>query len=159
MKSMKKKMLMMLGAVSVMALTAVAANVHFKGGNPTFTDNGLTLSSAFCLSGLGNQDVTATITATGAGSSTCTNPGGNQAPGQNKIPLRLSGSQTVSAGDIKNGTVCFNVTSAGPAQPTATEAGCPNNNWEAQITDVAFSSATITVVQGGKVVLTKTVRL
>jgi len=149
----------MVGALGVMALSALAANVRFKGGNPTFTDNGLTLSTAFCLSGLGNQDVTVTITAAGQGSATCINPGGNEAPGLNKIPLTLSGSQTISATDIKNGNVCFTVTSAGPTQPTAKEAGCPNNNFDAEITDVAFSQATVTVMQGGKVVLSKTVRL
>lgn len=155
----KTKTLVMLGAVGAIAFSALAASVHFKGGAPTFTDNGLTLSSTFCLAGLGNQDVTATITAIGDGTANCTNPGGNQAPGQNKIPLSLSGSQTISATDIKNGNVCFNVTSAGPTQPTAEEAGCPNNNWDATITDVVFSSAVITVVQDGKVVLSKTVKL
>ncbi len=51
------------------------------------------------------------------------------------------------------------VTTAAPAQPTAAEAGCPNGNWRAELTAVAFTSATIAIDQGGVQVLTKTFRL
>jgi hypothetical protein len=38
--------------VALTASVAAAANVHFKGGDPTFTDEGLTLSSTGQLAGL-----------------------------------------------------------------------------------------------------------
>ena len=144
-------------AVGAITTAALAASVHFKNNRtPTFTDNGLTATVSGALAGLGNQDVTITVSAEGLGSTLCTNPGGNQAPGQNKVPFTLSGTQTISANEIKNGNVSFSVTTATPRTPTPKEAGCPNNNWTVELTDVKFSSYTLTVTQGGQTVLTFT---
>jgi hypothetical protein len=143
-----------LGLVS----SASAQNVHFK-RTPTFTDIGQQLRATISLAGLGNGDVTITLAASGSGTTTCFSPGGNAAPGQNKIAISSTVSATVPSSQIKNGNLQVVLTTPVPATPTPAEAGCPNDNWTVQLNDVSFSTATVSVVQGGVTVLTQTFTL
>jgi hypothetical protein len=151
MKTQTNKSLFVAALLMSAALNAHAQNVHFK-GEPTVTDNGTNFTVCVSLAGLGNQDVIITIEATGLADTTCINPSGIEAPGQNRIPFSTSITTVVRSTQIKNGTVTVCATTPGP-DITAKEAGCPNNNWTARIDDVEFESAMITVRQGGQVVL------
>jgi hypothetical protein len=154
----RRMLIATLGCVLTATITTVGASVHLKGGanaEPNFVDKGLTLNAAASLAGLGNEDVLVTLSATAAATSTCTNQGGNQAPGQNPAEVTVSGSQSIPAAEIKNGNVAFNVTTEAPVTPIPGAPGCPNPNWRQDITDLSFTTATITVEQpAGNLVLT-----
>lgn len=136
--------------------TVLAASVHLKGGKnaePAFFDGGLYLSADGELSGLGNGDVLITIEANADVYSTCTNNGGNQAPGQNPAPITVAGSLSIPEDEIKNGNTPFYVETVPPDPFIPGAPDCPNPNWTEEIEDLLFTDATITVEQGGFVVL------
>jgi hypothetical protein len=148
-----------LAMIGFAASPASAASVHLKGGRnaePSFTDNGLSLHATGDLSGLGNGDILISLTAQADVTSTCTTPSGaNEAPGQNPAPITVSGSQAIPAGEVKNGTVTFSVSTAAPSAIIAGAPDCPNSGWIEAITDLAFTSAVIRVEQPvGTTVLT-----
>src|SRR5262249_60471804 len=131
------------------------ARAHCKRLRPHVKDSGTTLTASGCLDGLGDGDVPIPLDATGVASTTGYNSGGNAAPGQN-VGVTTTANVTIPADKIKNGEVFFAITTPEPRQLTGTEAGFPNDNWTPVITDVQSTSATITVVQGGEVVLKQT---
>jgi hypothetical protein len=149
-----------LAAVFVLSGSVIGSSVHLKGGRnaePAFTDNGLTLTGAGELSGLGNGDVLVTITATANPEATCGNPGSNtwEAPGQNPAPITVTGSVSIPEEEVKNGNTPFGVTTTAPVTPVPGAPDCPNPNWTEVIVDLAFTTAVITVEQpAGTLVLT-----
>jgi hypothetical protein len=158
---MRRTIRILLALVATFALTTsavLASSVHLKGGpsaEPSFVDGGLYLSASSSLSGLGNGDVQITLTATGNVTSTCTNNGGNAAPGQNPAPITLSGTQQIPASEIKNGTLPFSVRTTSAPATIAGAPDCPNKTWTESIDSLAFTSATLRVEQPiGTVVLT-----
>src|SRR4028119_2512144 len=142
-------MLRKIGMISVLSLIAVAfaalpvlaQNPHFIRG-PAFSDRGTQLLVTGTVAGLGNEDIDVVVEATGIAEVECTNPGGNVAPGQDTT-VAVSG----EANDVqvKNGRATFRVLTD---EPTVTGAeACPNAQWTAEVIDVEFTSATITIFQ------------
>ncbi len=146
----------------VSAVPALAANVHLKGGahaEPAFVDNGLTLSASGELAGLGYGDVSVTLTAVGNPTATCTNPGSDthEPAGHNPAPVTVTSLPfLIPDSEIKNGNTPFGpVETQAPTTPIPGAPDCPNPNWIEDITDMAFTSGTITVEQPvGTLVLT-----
>lgn len=132
--------------VIFLSIPLAAQSVHFVKG-PTFVDAGVQLVTSGKLAGLGEGDVTVTVNASGIASVECTNPGGNVAPGQDTA-VATTGSITLPS--AKNGNLVFSVATQAPSIPSS---ACPNDKWSAEAVDVAFGGGTITVSQGGVVVL------
>jgi hypothetical protein len=149
---MKKLLVVILAACALAFIPSAAqAAITFHAG-PTFTDEGTTLNVTGNVSGLGNENLTVVLDATGTGAVTCANPAGNVAPGQDTA-VNASGSQ--SDIEVKNGRTSFDVTTAEPPAPNPAVV-CPNRKWTATITDVDFTSATLTFIQGGNIVFQQT---
>jgi hypothetical protein len=128
--------------VALAAVPAIAANPHFV-GTPDCTDNGRTVTCEGSAAGLGNQNVRVVVRAVGTAEVVCISPGGNRAPGQDTTAT-ATGSDVIT--DVKNGRLNFDVTTAAPQDPNPAEV-CPNRRWDANITDVNFTSVTISLFQ------------
>jgi len=141
-----------IAVASLVACAAYAANPHFVEG-PVVTELGNQVQVCGKLAGLGNKDVKITVAANLEATVICRNPSGKVVPGQNKVPVRSIGELNISRTEIKNGSVTFCVTTSEPPTITPRQAGCPNDNWSVEITDIEIVGGTITVEQGGKIVI------
>jgi hypothetical protein len=156
---MSRKTIVTLAAlVAASGYIAFASSVHLKGGpraKPTFDDGGLTLTGSGTLAGLGEGDVLVILNARANATAECCNPsGGCRVPGHNPAPVTVSGGESIPASEVDNGNVAFVVTTQAPRSPIPGAPDCPNSSWSENIKDLAFTSATITVMQGGSTVLT-----
>jgi hypothetical protein len=142
---------MLLAAVAALVLlttfagAALAQAGHFV-GTPTCRDIGTQVQCTGKVAGLGGTTFTITVSAPGTATVTCTNPGGNVAPGQT-FTTTVTGTSGPFA-TPRNGQASFRVTSD---TPTAPPGSCPNPGWTATVTDVAFTTATITLLEDSTV--------
>jgi hypothetical protein len=98
-------------------------------------------------SGLGNQDVTVVLDASGIPVVTCTNQGGNEAPGRNPSRVSAVGDQFLPGSDPlrKNGRSPFLTETDDPETLPGDVAGCPNANWTGHIDFILWTDATVSV--------------
>jgi hypothetical protein len=155
---MKRSVLRLLVAtVAALALLTTFGGAAFAQAghfvcDPTCSDIGTQVSCSGKVAGLGGTTFTITVSAQGTASVTCTNPAGNVAPGQS-----FTTTTTGSSGPFptpRNGQARFTVTSN---TPTAPPGSCPNPMWTATVTDVTFTTATVTLLEDSTVSDTATV--
>lgn len=165
---MRRLLFAFIAAFALVALTttiALGASPHFKkGGSPTCTvsQSGSTATTVCTgsITGLGNGDVEIDTTVQGFAVYTCTNQGGNAAPGQNRVLVGPSTTPTViPSGEIKNGNLTFttnpNVLSA-PSTVSGSAAGCPNNNWTGTNPQLTVTGISLVISQAGTTLFTCT---
>ena len=140
-----RRYLLVVGVATVAALAlpafASAQSGHFV-GTQTCSDIGTQVQCSGKVAGLGGTTFTITVAAQGTASVTCTNPAGNVAPGQS-----FSFTAQGSSGPFltpRNGQSPYTVTSNAPSAPAGS---CPNPRWTATVTDVAFTTATISLFE------------
>jgi hypothetical protein len=150
-KLRRREVIASVALLVALATVGYAASVHLKppNRNPTFVDKGLTLQVVGSLAGLGEGDVSITLSATADVTATCTNPGsgGTQPAGQNPSPITVTGAEAFPEDRIENGNLSFTVETIAPLSPISGAPGCPNANWIEAIANLSFTSATITVEQ------------
>jgi hypothetical protein len=145
-----------LTAVALMAGTAFAALTFHSG--PTVTFSGSSATATFNVSGLGNDPATAQLFVDGTALYTCTNKGGNAAPGQNPQPATGASPVVDLSASQKNGrdSVSVSATLTAPLHIPAKTAGCPGNNWTATLSSLTVTSATLVIAQNGVTIYSQT---
>jgi hypothetical protein len=136
--------------LGLIAPAASAASGHFinTGRNAAqCTDIGTQVECSGKVAGLGGTEFEITIEADGLASVVCLNPAGHRAPGQDTA-VTVEGS-TDPLPTPRNGQFLFSLTTDAPdpLPPTPT---CPNTQWTAEIVDVAFTTATLTLYEDGE---------
>jgi len=148
---MKKKILSVLTVLllTTMLVSPASArgNIKLAGGANNVEWNLGSLIAKATLIGLGSQDVTVVLDASGIPAITCTNNGGNDVPGQSSPKIFASGEQDLLGNSPirKNGKSPFNVETDDPETIPWDVAGCPNSNWTGRIDFIFWTNAMITV--------------
>jgi len=151
---------LIVGAItSSVALAAVTVK-----SLPTVTFSGATVTATGGnFSGLGNTPAFANLTASGSATYTCSNKGGNQAPGQNPVPAQSGSSGDINLGNSDHngrGTISnITATVTAPPTPTAQQVGCGgggSTSWTVTLNTLTATDATLVITQGGSQIFCRT---
>jgi hypothetical protein len=132
---------------------AFAQSGHFIDRTVRCVDIGTQLACTGKVAGLGGTTFTITVEAEGTAFVQCRNPGGNVAPGQD-TEIDATGTSGPLA-TPRNGQYVFNISTDAPSVPNTPT--CPNASWTAEVLDVEFGDATLTLFENGTVSDTITV--
>jgi hypothetical protein len=152
---MKKKFLSILSIFLIAAFltSPVSAGPGIKLSGVSFSLGSLIAQGT--LTGLGNQDVSVVIDASGIPAISCINNGGNTVPGQSSPKVSASGNQFLD-GDSpvrKNGKSPFGVETQDPEFIPWNQAGCPSSRWTGHIDFIFWTDATISIYDAATQVL------
>jgi len=143
---------------ATMTATAALAAVTVK-SVPTASFSGASVTvSGGNFSGLGSTPAFATVTATGQATYTCTNKGGNAAPGQNPVQAQGGSSGPVQLTSDHNGRSTIppaTATVTAPPTPTAQQVGCGgggSTSWSVTLNTLTATGAHLEVTQGGSLI-------
>lgn len=157
---MKKFLLLVVGAAVAVAITAsiAMAAVTVK-SLPTASFSGASVTvSGGNFSGLGSTPAFATVTASGQATYTCTNKGGNAAPGQNPVQAQGGSSGPVQLTSDHNGRSTIpqaTATVTAPPTPSAQQVGCGgggSTSWMVTLNTLTATSAHLEITQGGSLI-------
>lgn len=146
----KLKLAAIAGLLPVLAQASTSTEVGLRDGNPSVTDDGTTLTASGTLVGLSrHKDVFIKLEANATAEARCTNPGGEQPPGQNPVYRQVSmiGYASFPAGHIRRGALTFALTTVAPPAQVTGAPDCPNANWKETIVGVTFTSFKLSVEQ------------
>jgi hypothetical protein len=161
---MKRFLLLTVAALvagAVMTATALAAVTVKQLPTISFSGDSATVSGGN-FSGLGNTPAFGELTVSGIANYTCTNKGGNAAPGQNPVEAQGGSSGPVELPTDKNGRATVpNITATvtAPPTPSAAEVGCggggaaEGGKWTVNLDSLEATSARFVVTWSGQQVL------
>jgi hypothetical protein len=149
MRFTRSRIVFFTAAIGLSVATAgLLAAVNFH--NVTCTEgSNFAVTCTGTISGLGNGNYNIFLTASGPATTSCTNKGGNTAPGQNPANVTSAGVTPITVTSDTNGNYKFTASGNPPTAPSPKVAGCPGNNWTVSILSVDYTSATLTIQPGG----------
>ena len=159
---LRKSLWVMVAAVlaCVVAPTVSSAAVNVKSfPTASFSGDTVTLTGGN-FSGLGSVPAIAEFQATtGVATYTCTNQGGNAAPGQNPVPAQPGSVSTADLGNADHngrGTISnLSASVVAPPTPTAQAVGCGgggSQNWTVTLNSLTATGAHLEIKQAGATV-------
>lgn len=147
----------LLAVVVTSSIALAAVNVKTY-PTATFSGASVTLSGGN-FSGLGSVPASAELSVTGEATYTCSNNGGNEAPGQNPVPAGSGSSGDIPLGNADHkgrGTVAgITASVTAPPTPSAQEVGCGgkgSTSWDVNLDTLTATAAHLEITQGGSII-------